>query len=349
MVDRPELLIRADASSAMGTGHVMRCLALAQGWQDIGGIARFACHQLPESMSQRLQEEEILLEPIDALPGSSEDFEQLLAIARRRKPTAVAIDGYQFGQSYVDSVASLDATTLLIDDYGQLGEYRTSFVLNQNAGADEALYANRRTQTQLLLGPEYALIRRELRCAEGRDRLRDGTVGKILVTLGGSDPDNVTEVVVRGLMELSDSQLQFRVIVGGLNPHLPQLKTLVSRDSRFQLLQSVRNMAEEYVWADLAICAGGSSNWEMCCFGIPRLVIVIAENQRQIANRLQDIGIARLLGNGAQLAPKAIREGLELISQSTHWLRQAAHTMRRLNIGNGVNRCMERLKGVLVH
>src|ERR1035438_4860894 len=95
------LLIRADASVAIGTGHVMRCLALAQAWQDAGGRAVFAMAEIPEALLQRLTFEGFDTISLPTIPGSSEDAELSLSLARQVQANWLVIDGDRFARQFL--------------------------------------------------------------------------------------------------------------------------------------------------------------------------------------------------------------------------------------------------------
>ena len=295
------LCIRADASAEIGVGHVMRCLALAQAWQDAGGSVTLVTSALTTSLADRLRKENIEVSPLQAVAGSTADAAEFLQLAAKSAASAIVVDGYHFGQAYHDTISRFSGASLTIDDTGQLSHYATSYVLNQNLGASATLYENRDGNTRLLLGTDYALIRREFRQHDQRGRSRDGSIKRVLVTLGGSDPDNITETVVRGLLQLPQADLHIRVLAGFQASRCEQLVKVVGDDDRFEVLPNVEDMAAQYAWADFAIAAGGSSNWEMCLFGLPRGLVIIAENQRQPTLELARRGAALNLGDGDQL------------------------------------------------
>src|SRR5215216_4793334 len=157
----PPLLIRADASAQIGTGHIMRCLALAQAWQAQGGAVTFATMKtLPDALQTRLQNEHIVLHLLDTKPGSADDAAQTAALAASLG-AAVVVDGYHFGGDYQYTLKSAGLKLLFIDDNVHADHYYADFVLNQNIYANEAMYANREPRTILLLGPRYVLLRLE--------------------------------------------------------------------------------------------------------------------------------------------------------------------------------------------
>jgi len=113
--------------------------------------------------------------------------------------------------------------------------------------------------------------------------------------MGGSDPDNVTEQILR--MLLPEPDLELTVVVGGSNPHLADLEQLVEHAERpIRLLKDVSDMPALMVWADLAVAGAGTTSWEMCMMGLPAALCVLAPNQEKIASELARMGAAVDLG-----------------------------------------------------
>ena len=337
------LLIRADASAQIGVGHVMRTLALAQEWRDTVGPVTFACSQLPSELFERLIEEHIGFAEIRSTSGTECDALETLDLATETSADALVVDGYTFRQKYHDVIEKFRGATLVLDDYGHLLSYKTDFVLNQNLGVNAVRYSERADRTQLLLGPQYALIRQELLNNNYLTRGRDGSIARILVTLGGSDPDNITEKVARALLWLDDPDISFRIVVGASYVHHAQLLAVVSGDSRFEVIRSARNMAEQYAWADLVVAAGGSSNWEMCCYSLPRLLVVIAENQVPISAELQRAGIAVNLGWGRDFSPAVLQESIRKMQLNPDWVRGCGRQAGAIVDGKGAARVTSEL------
>lgn len=340
------LVIRADASSRMGIGHVMRCLALAQVWQDQVGSVTFASADLPTSVADRLLSEGFELERIAAVAGSPDDAKQLLELASIRQATAIVIDGYQFSESFHDQVCRFVGTTATIDDDGRLGRYAVDVVVNQNLGARESIYANRASHTKLLLGTQYALLRREFLKFPPQAKPLPSSNRRILVTLGGADPDNVTLKVLEGIEASVKLSFQTRVLIGGANPHFDLLNRRFGGTEGVELLRDIADMAAQYDWADIVFAAGGSSNWEMCYFGLPRIVVVLADNQRPIAGALEAAGVAVNLGDARGLQPNDVSDALRhlVADESVFAIAQQAAT--DLVDGDGARRVVDRIAGM---
>ena len=291
------LVIRADASTRIGTGHVMRCLALAQSWQDSGGRVIFAMGMEAPSLVDRLISEGMEVFRLSAEPGSSDDARKTAYLAHDVDSDWVVVDGYHFGSDYQRAIKRFDLCLLFIDDNGHADHYYADIVLNQNFHAKEALYRNREPYTKLLLGNRYVLLRREFWSWRGWNRETPEVARKVLVTLGGSDPDNVTLEVIRALEQAEVDGLEAVVVVGAVNPRYDELnKLLESSKYNIRLESNVRDLPSLMAWADIAISAGGSTSWELAFMGLPSLVIILAENQLHIAETLSIEKIAMQLG-----------------------------------------------------
>ena len=291
------LILRCDVSAAMGTGHAMRCLALAQAWHDAGGQAVFVMAEGSHDIRDRLTAEGIEVAPIETNPGSSDDAMRLADWAQRYKANWLVVDGYQFDGAYQRDLKTTGFKMLFLDDHGHGSPYSADVVLNQNVAADAALYKSREPYTRLLLGPRYALLRRDFVARRGCCRDILPTAKKLLVTMGGSDPNNATLRVVQFLKRVQAASLQVVVVVGCANQHIESLKKAIAQHPHsIKLVQSVVNMARLMLWADLAVSGAGTTCWEMCFMGLPAALISLAPNQDPIAQSLAELGMAVYLG-----------------------------------------------------
>ena len=345
------LIIRADASTTMGTGHVMRCLALAQAWQDQGGQAIFVLADKSMAIANRLLSEKMQITHLSVEAEIDDDARQVADLAQQIASQWIVVDGYQFGKEYQKAIKELGLKLLFLDDYGHASYYYADLVLNQNICACEALYQNREDYTQLLLGTQYVLLRREFWQWQNWQRVINAKVYKILVTLGGGDPDNVTMKVIQSLQvfgdQLGDHNLEVIVVIGGSNLHYEKLQEQVTEsDLTISLQGNVSNMPELMAWADLAIAAGGSTNWELAFMGLPSIVITIADNQKAIAAELDRQGVIVNLGWHQDVTIEQISFVLrELISD-----RPKRETMsqkgRELVDGNGAKRVISKINSM---
>ncbi len=338
------LLVRADASARMGTGHVMRCLALAQAWQEQGGKALFAAVDLPPALERRLEAEGMDVVRLDVSPGSDEDAARTMALAQKSRAVWVVVDGYHFGADYQQVLKRAGLWLLFIDDYGHAGHYYADLVLNQNIHADESLYRHREPYTRLLLGTDYVLLRREFWPWRGWRREIPEVARKVLVTLGGGDPDNQTLKVIRALQRVEVAGLEAVVVVGGSNPHYAELEDAI-RHSPFaiRLVRNVTNMPELMAWADVAISAGGSTCWELAFFGLPNVLLTLADNQRGIAEMLSKVGVGLNLGWYEDVVNGQVAQALLRLVNDREQRQRMSRAGRDLIDGQGSERVVSML------
>jgi UDP-2,4-diacetamido-2,4,6-trideoxy-beta-L-altropyranose hydrolase len=340
---RKPLLIRADASVAMGTGHIMRMIALAQAWREDGGKAVFLCAEITPTLEERVRTEGFGLEKLAVVPGGQEDLGATCSAVSRRggkaSPVAVALDGYQFDASFQLGLKKTGCRLLVVDDYGHCGAYHADFVLNQNISARKGLYAERAVGTQLLLGPKFALLRREFIAQLGCARTIPQKAFKLLITLGGADADNVTKKVIDAL---AGSGLEVKVVVGGSNPHLPGLREAAEAategETCVELVLNACDMPALMQWADISVAAGGSTTWELAFTGLPSLFIILADNQEDNARELEKHGFGLCLGRQSEFDARSFRKALGRLAGDSELRANFAARGRDMVDGLGAHR-----------
>ena len=336
------LLIRADGSTRTGTGHVMRCLALAQGWQPIGGKVLFVQAESTPALDQRLRQEGMEIARLEAVPGSIDDVKGTIAQARACAASWIVADGYEFSAAWQRQIKEAGFRLLILDDYGHAEHYFADVVLNQNVSAQVQIYVHREPTARLLLGTRYALLRREFLGFRDWRREFPTVARKVLVTLGGSDPDNVTGTIVRALADLPD--VEATVVVGGSNPNLAALAAGVGeRKTPVRSVVNATNMPELMAWADVAVAAAGTTSWELAFMGVPALLLILADNQSRVAQVLDQQGVSKNLGRGRDINPEYFAKSLETLLFDSGRREQMSRAGRALVDGQGTGRVVTQL------
>jgi UDP-2,4-diacetamido-2,4,6-trideoxy-beta-L-altropyranose hydrolase len=277
-------------------GHAMRCLAVAQAWRRGGAPCLWAGVQTPDELAGRLRDDGIETVSIDAAPGSVEDARALAEVASRSRAGWALVDGYRFEAAYQDVLAEAEVPAAWIDDCGLPGRFRVDLVVNPNAVARREWYDRREPRTQLLLGPRYVPLRREF-AAAARAPSPAGAGLRLLVTLGGADPENATLAVMRAVEKAAIPGSRTRVVGGPANPHVASLRAAAGPG--VEIVERVTDMAAALRDADLAVTGAGGTVWEALHLGVPTLTVVVAEDQRGNGAELDRLGVARLLGEGS--------------------------------------------------
>ena len=271
------LVIRADAGREIGTGHVMRGLALAQAWQDAGGEAVFVSRCESARLKDRLRSHGFgLRELAGSWPEYIADASSTVDVARSVGARWVVVDGYHFDQSYQRSIRDAGFKLLYVDDCNHLSKYAADILLNQNIGAPFLQYRCN-SDARLLLGTDYVLLGRQFRRNRPSRHRHPCTARRLLVTMGGSDPHNATGRVLRGLRENCPAELHVRVVVGVANKYRQDLVSVAETCAcRVEVLEATDDMPGLMQWADVALSAGGSTCWELLYMGVPSAVLVLA-------------------------------------------------------------------------
>lgn len=332
------LLIRADASREIGIGHVMRCLALAQAWQDLGGNVVFASASLIPAVKQRLRDEGFVVHPIPAIIGSKDDGKWTVEIANNYAARWVVLDSYRFGPPYQSQVKAGKLRVLCVDDIGAHEAYFADIILNQNIQARDNMYSNRPAYSRCLLGPQFALLRREFLVAPSRE-FQIHTTPRVLIMMGGSDPANVTRRVLDEI-RAGREPLHAIVVVGPGNPHIYSVGGTSSRMHSVEIVRNPASLASLIQSADIAISAAGSAVWEMCRLGLPAILVSIAENQVPGAQELARCGVVSYLGMDYAIDMLGLPEKLRSLLSSSEQRQTMSRLGQALVDGRGARRVL---------
>jgi UDP-2,4-diacetamido-2,4,6-trideoxy-beta-L-altropyranose hydrolase len=339
------LVIRADASMQMGTGHLLRCLALAQAWKDVGGVVTFITACQNERLLARFHEEAFELHVIPVSYPEPDDWKRTRVVLEDSASAWVVLDGYHFDETYQRNIVETGCRLLVIDDRVRMQHYHADIILNQNIGAEQ-LHYHPRPYTDLLLGSQYVVLRREF--TAWKEWLRDipDLARKVLVTLGGSDPMNYTPGVIEALEETGLPGLEIKAVIGAGNPHAELIKE-VAENSRLEveLIHDTRNMPELMAWADVAISGFGGTCWELAYMGLPALVVSQQSAQQENMRRLQESGIAFHLDLEHDGVSSAASPLLYDVLTSKLTRTAMSRVGRTIIDGHGTKRVMDALEG----
>lgn len=336
------LLVRADAGVQIGAGHFMRCLALAQAWQQQRGTAIFLMAPGAEALANRLKHENIREVRLSSEPGSIADAKETSQTALRHQAAWVALDGYQFSSNYQRALKDILPHLLLFDDVGDADRYHADLLLNQNAYATPEMYGDRAGDATLLLGASYLLLRREFQEWSRRDCQIAPRARNLLITFGGSDAENETGRALQALAMLPESPMNVKVLVGASNPNREGLERLAAKlPHSVEFETDTLRIAQEMAWADVAISAAGSTSWELAFMGLPSLLVTLAENQNGCAHYLHSHGIAISLGWQNRVQPSEIATALSALADDPGRRQEMSSRGRGLIDGRGAHRVVE--------
>lgn len=328
----------------MGTGHFYRLLALAQEARGRGEDVGLIYRELPLQLEELAGDVGVSLLNLGAERGSREDAEALGRHASEVAASAVVVDGYEFRPDYFQHLVSTSGkfVCVAIDDENP-GEYPVDVLVNVNIFASSLSYRVP-PSSDLLLGPRYALIRQQFRKCRVRGRRfmssSDG-ISRVLVSLGGGDPDNTTVKVLAGLKR-ANYRGRVDVVIGPANPHIASVRENAEAHlGRAVVHTNVRDMATLMLSQDLVICGAGGTCWEVACLGIPMLQVVVAENQRRNAEGLAEVGCSINLGRSTQLSPADVAQGFFALAETPSLRKDMSRAGRSLVDGRGCLRVLQ--------
>tara|TARA_B110000967_G_C18902071_1_gene576772 strand:- start:6403 stop:7491 length:1089 start_codon:yes stop_codon:yes gene_type:complete len=313
-------VIRVDASIQMGIGHVMRCLTLADALNNntqVEFICReyegnlidfikakgFKVHTLLISESEVEKTQPTRLESKKNLSyahwlgvSQQKDADLCKVILKKIRPDWVIVDHYALDETWQVSLQETYKKIMVIDDLADR-KHHCDLLLDQTYNRQTQSYKYLVPDTcRLLLGSKYSLLRPEFSMWReySLNRRQNPEFKKLLITLGGSDENNITGRILDKLETCNlQDDLEIMVIVGGICPHLEDIKKQAEAlPYKIDVRSNISNMAEIMANSDFAVGASGSTTWERCCLGLPSIQIILAENQKFIAKSIQKSSIA---------------------------------------------------------
>lgn len=289
------VLIRADSSTSIGHGHVMRCLALAQALRAQGATVAFLLRRQPGDAVPAIEQAGLAWHRLpDRAAGEAADAELCAEhLYGHGGCDLLVLDHYQRGAAWVQRVRPHARCVLVIDDLADR-PLDGDLLLDQNwHDAPQARYAPVWPAGfgagQALFGPLHALLRPEFADARAAQTPRDGRLRRIVIAFGGSDPLNATEACLAALHGALP-ELQYDVIVGGGSPHGAGLQQRWGETPGVEVSIAATDIARRFAEADLFVGAGGSMTWERACLGLPGITLPIAANQQPLCARLAAAG-----------------------------------------------------------
>ena len=281
-----KLLIRADACMISGTGHVMRMIALAQAYLRGGGSVMILSVNCPDSIVERMRSCGISHDFIEASsPGALDDAHLTIEFAQKIGAEWLLVDGYHFDYNYQKYVKGIGLSLLCVDDYNYSGRWCCDVVLNQNLDSEKMMhYVNDQEDAHVMAGANFCLLREEFLKKVPKKCCRK-QIANVLVTLGGTDANNVTKKVLSILNQSCKRFLNIRVLCGASNVHYDDLCSFKTHHN-VVVMRGTTDMEQQYEWADGVISAGGSTCWEWLYYGLPAAIVTLAKNQLPIIQAL---------------------------------------------------------------
>ena len=333
------IAVRTDASNQIGTGHVMRCLTLAQALRERGAECRFVCREHPGNLIALVREQgfETGVLPLGE-QGTKEgsgpeeavlahghwlgsdwchDAEATIEALEGTAPDWLIVDHYALDARWESALRPHVGRIMVIDDLADR-PHDCDLLLDQNLVADMAHRYDGKLPEHCgrMLGPEYALLQPQYADLHSRTPPREGPVQRALIYFGGADSENLTGRAIDAFVSLQREDVALDVVINPRSLHADAVREQVRGQLNITLHQGVPSLAPLMVKADLSIGAGGATTWERCCLGLPTLISTLAENQKPIAAELDARGLARWLGHQDEVDEARLAQAMEELTAS---------------------------------
>ena len=329
------IVFRVDSSHSMGSGHLMRCLTLAEALRARGEhLIHFVCRNHPGDMRELLNarhipysilsEAKVRGVPPDVQVGyahwlgtsQAEDARQTINALGSLVPDWLIVDHYGLDSEWEGSLRSKAKRIMVIDDLADR-RHDCDLILDQTfLPYAETRYVHLVSpDCRLLLGPSWAMVRPEFASLRGHSLLRRATpaLDRMLVCMGGSDPANETMKAVEGLIQ-SRKRLAVDVIVGGAYTETTALQKILCSipDSRLHI--QTDRVAQLMAEGDFAITSGGTITWEKCVLGLPGMTVILDDNQELIAQNMHNAEAQITLGRWQSLSARDYAKYLDAVT-----------------------------------
>lgn len=347
--------IRADANKEIGSGHMMRCLSVAAALEKRGEQVLFvvADEEATQLLAQREQVYHVLHSDYRDMEA---ELPKLRELFMQEKPDVILVDSYFATNRYLEQLSAWTKTAYM-DDLFRV-PYPVDMVINYNIYGDLLPYEEQaHSQNQeFLLGCSYVPLREEFQNITLRKEAEQVShhvwerVQNVLITTGGSDKYNLAgQILCAVLAEEKTKALQYHVVSGAFNSHLPELQKLEAEHENVHIHTNVTNMSELMQSCDGAISAAGSTMYELCAMGVPTLCFSFVDNQEKMVQTFVDKGLVHFGGDYLKDGEKMVAELTKKLCELADSKELRSHYSEKARLlvdGKGAERIADALRNL---
>ena len=339
------IFIRVDSSTKIGYGHFMRCMALADTLQKNFEI-NFITRSLEGSLISDIQKKGF---GIFRFYSNSEkineknDAQKTISLIKKHSGSKniLIVDNYQLSKKWETDVKPFVHKLIVIDDLSNRS-HNCDLLIDQNLHTKvNGLYKGLIPLNCVkLIGPKFSMIRKEFRMMRKSVKPRTFPIKKILVSFGGSDIENQTPVALNSIKKMN-GKINVDVVVGKANKCKKTLKIFCNKNKHFTYHEQIDNIADLMLSSDLSIGSSGSTTWERCSLGLPAIVSISSNDQRDTANSLSKKKCVINLGDVKKVKESSYINAITNLKKND--LRNMSKNSMSLVDGNGTQRIFKHI------
>lgn len=338
---KPRIVFRIDASWKIGLGHLVRSLALAEGMKDAGINSLFVLTSRSAYVTRKILKAGHNVKIIRR-DGILNDAKQTKECVETFGASALIIDLRHTNNIYLNFLKKTCLLVVLVDDFGNLHP-ASGILINYNVGA-EKYRGVRDSKVKYLLGPQYFMLRKEFQSRVGKNNAKNN-LNRILITMGGSDPNNFTERILELLRHIKQaSDVKVSVVVGPLYRKKKRLVNRITKaNGNIRLLFSAEKMSNELSKSDLVITSGGITKYEVAALGVPAVIIPPSEKQVENFKKFEKRGSCICLEQEELKNTRKLGEIMERFESDPSFSKKMSKKGRKLVDGKGVERLIRKI------
>ena len=367
-----KVVVRADSSKTIGTGHVVRCLTFARTLQQRGASVSFVCRQYDGHIGNKIIEEGFQVSFLAPFPNShignfagqdidnhdkdclgvrqDVDANETISMLPDSKVDLLIVDHYGLDEHWEDILREYTRKLLVVDDLVDR-RHKADLIVNPNYFGPEYSLSGKKimpSNVKALVGPRYAFLRSEYRSSRKSLLVEPYQVKRVFVYLGGSMLDDTLKIILEVLLLPEFSHLIVDVVLGQNTLNKNHVMEWFSRRSKTNVYSQREHLADLMERADIAIGGGGSTTWERMCIGVPSIIVALANNQIRNAESLAKENLALYAGRVEQFSFSKCREILMTTIGKSDYLKLQAWAGQMLVDGLGTERVIEAILPSLV-
>lgn len=340
-----KLFFRTDANNTIATGHLMRCISIADELQARGDrIVFLIADQASIGILDRYKYDYFLLEA--KWDQCESGLAETVHILMTEKPDMILVDSYYVDETYLRKLS--EGTKVAYLGSKEIVCPQLSLLINYSNLYNAEFYKANYQATKLLLGPKYSPLRRQFHIPAARTREK---VNRIFVSVGGSDTAGVTLRILKELESfVAGLGVQIKAIAGAMNQSISELQAYEAAHSQVHVLVNVVNMAEIMLGCDLAISAAGTTINELCACGVPTVCFAVSKEQEEQAKQYEKEGVAIYCGNIVEepgLVLGRVITKTEMLFHDYQRRSKMAGTMRNLIDGKGCSMIADQIHEIV--